>query len=53
MIPIGPNECDTELTYGDLKSHLEKCEKRLYLCNLDSKCSFEGRKKEFLDHVIS
>ena len=50
---LGPNDCEKELTYGDLKSHIEKCEKRQYECNLDSQCTFSGTKKEFLDHIIT
>ena len=33
-----PNKCGVKLTYGDLKSHNDKCEFKVYECKIKNAC---------------
>ena len=50
---VCPNECEEkDLKIGSLKSHLEKCEKRMCQCNIKN-CDFKGYKDDFLQHLLN
>lgn len=48
---VCPNECGTTSTIGNMVDHLKKCANRTFQCGMDG-CQFEGRKKNFLDHLV-
>ena len=47
-----PNECGETSTIGNLEDHLRRCPKRTYICGGIEECKFEGKREEFLHHII-
>jgi len=47
-----PNACEFKTTIGELPTHLKKCPNRTYMCGIIEECKFEGKKDEFLKHLI-
>lgn len=47
-----PNKCGTNTTIGNLDDHLKKCSNRIFICGGVEECKFEGKKEEFLKHLI-
>ena len=47
-----PNQCGEKSTIGNLEAHLKKCPNRVYTCGGVEECKFEGKKQEFLEHVM-
>jgi hypothetical protein len=50
-----PFKCDEKYNYNDIKLHMQKCELRVYNCNIcyDNNMTFSGNKKEILSHILN
>ena len=47
-----PNDCGYKTTVGNLDDHLKKCPNKIYVCGGVEECKFEGKKEEFLKHLV-
>lgn len=47
-----PNECGNKSTIGNLDEHLKKCDNRVYMCGGVEECKYEGKKDDFLKHIV-
>lgn len=49
-LPVSCEACKTTTTRGGLLDHQRQCDERIFHCKI-SLCSFQGKKKEFEEHL--